>query len=159
MVRNWMMNGWGRPFGSISVQWLRNWWEMFQCSEEFARWLSNQASAANFKSDSVRQVLVFLSLRFMPVRHARFHWTSKFVDNDVFGGFVKRKRLDGLRLSLKGSFCACLQLLTLIVSISYLFYWVKKIWRIFTSCILLAAESVLVEWVEWDNADHVAEVQ
>jgi hypothetical protein len=29
-----------------------------------------------------------LSLRFMPVRHARFHWTSKFADNDVFGGFV-----------------------------------------------------------------------
>jgi hypothetical protein len=24
----------------------------------------------------------------MPVRHARFHWTSKFVDNDVFDGFV-----------------------------------------------------------------------
>ncbi len=31
--------------------------------------------------------MVFLSLRFMPVRHARFHWTSKFADNDVFGGF------------------------------------------------------------------------
>jgi hypothetical protein len=24
----------------------------------------------------------------MPVRHGRFHWTSKFADNDVFGGFV-----------------------------------------------------------------------
>ncbi len=69
----------------------------FQCSEEFAQWLSNQTSAANFKSeeadcesffcDSVRQVVVFLSLRFMPVCHARFHWTSKVADNDVFGGF------------------------------------------------------------------------
>ncbi len=46
---------------------------------------------------SVRQVVVFLihfgvvkflSLRFMPVRHARFHWTSKFADDVVFGGFV-----------------------------------------------------------------------
>jgi hypothetical protein len=56
------------------------------------------ASAANFKSeeadcesffcDSARQVVVFLSLCFMPVYHARFHWTSKFDDNDVFGGFV-----------------------------------------------------------------------
>ncbi len=41
-----------------------------------------------FFCDSVRLVVVFLSLRFMPVRHARFHWTSKFADNDVFGGFV-----------------------------------------------------------------------
>jgi hypothetical protein len=24
----------------------------------------------------------------MPVRHARFHRTSKFADNDVFGGLV-----------------------------------------------------------------------
>ncbi len=44
----------------------------------------------SFFGDSVRQVAVFLSLRFMPVRHARFHWTSKFADNDVFGGFVDK---------------------------------------------------------------------
>jgi hypothetical protein len=24
----------------------------------------------------------------MPVRRARFHWTSKFADNDFLGGFV-----------------------------------------------------------------------
>jgi hypothetical protein len=35
--------------------------------------------------DSVRQVVVFLSLRFLPVR------LSKFADNDVFGGFVDEK--------------------------------------------------------------------
>jgi hypothetical protein len=30
----------------------------------------------------------FLVFLFMPVWQARFHWTSKFADNDVFGGFV-----------------------------------------------------------------------
>ncbi len=49
---------------------------------------SEEAGCESFFCDSVREVMVFLSLRFMPVRHARFHWTSKFADNVIFGGFV-----------------------------------------------------------------------
>ncbi len=86
----------------------------FQCSEEFAQWHSNQASAAKFKSEEVdcesffcnsaRQVVVFLSLRFMPVCHARFHWTSKFADNDVFGGYVDENDF-GFELWIETSQC------------------------------------------------------
>jgi hypothetical protein len=49
---------------------------------------AKKRTVKSFFCDSVRQVVVFPSLRFMPVRHARFHWTSKFAENNVFGGFV-----------------------------------------------------------------------
>jgi hypothetical protein len=49
---------------------------------------TSKADCESFFCDSVRQVVVFLSLRFMPVRHARFHRTSKLADIDNFGGFV-----------------------------------------------------------------------
>jgi hypothetical protein len=49
---------------------------------------SDEADRESFFCDSVRQVVVFLRLRFILELHARFHWTSKFADNNFFGGFV-----------------------------------------------------------------------
>jgi hypothetical protein len=55
MVRNSKVNGRGTSFGGIDCAIGESFFDdllrKFQYSEEFAQWLSNQASAANFKSE------------------------------------------------------------------------------------------------------------
>jgi hypothetical protein len=52
------------------------------------RQLQKKRTMNSFSAIRFAKSCYFLVFLFMPVWQARFHWTSKFADNDVFGGFV-----------------------------------------------------------------------